>query len=145
MKINWPSKTEYFHQNWEIQNSMGFYPYYGLTVSTVTLVPLISIKIFHWIPWNLECANTNGTSSSMEFHGTWSVNFWWHEQFHGIPWNLEWANFEDMMRSISVPTGHQQWNFLTFSRLLPGQVPPFTDILQHENTFWPLQELAWIT
>ena len=60
---------------------------------------------FHGIPWNKECANFADTSSSMEFHGTWSVpisltrevpwnsidlvlrQFRWHEQFHGIPWN----------------------------------------------------------
>ena len=55
---------------------------------------------FHGIPWNLECANFADTSSSMEFHGTWSApisltwavpwnsmelrvrQFRWHEQFH---------------------------------------------------------------
>ena len=60
---------------------------------------------FHGIPWNLKCANFVDTSSSMEFHGIWSVpisltravpwnsmelqvrQFRWHEQFHGIPWN----------------------------------------------------------
>ena len=28
---------------------------------------------FHGIPWNLRCANFAYTSSSMEFHGTWSA------------------------------------------------------------------------
>ena len=60
---------------------------------------------FHGIPWNFGGANFADTSSSMEFHGTWSVpisltravpwnsmeltmrQFCWHEQFHGIPWN----------------------------------------------------------
>ena len=82
---------------------------------------------FHGIPWNLECANFADTSSSMEFHGTWSApisltwevtwnsmelwvrQFRWHELFHGIPWNLECANFDDMSSSMEfhgIP-----WNF----------------------------------
>ena len=82
---------------------------------------------FHGIPWNLECANFANTSSSMEFHGTWSApisltwevpwnsmelwvrQFRWHEQFHGIPWNLECANFADM--SSSMEFHGIQWNF----------------------------------
>ena len=75
---------------------------------------------FHGIPWNLKCANFADASSSMEFHGTWSVpisltqavswnsmelwvrQFRWHEQFHGfhnIPWNLECANLTDTSSS----------------------------------------------
>ena len=30
---------------------------------------------FHEIPWDLECASFDDTSSSMEFHGIWSVIF----------------------------------------------------------------------
>ena len=58
---------------------------------------------FHGLPWNLECANFDDTSSSMEFHefhGTWRApismtlavpwksmelgmrKFRWHKQFH---------------------------------------------------------------
>ena len=41
---------------------------------------------FHGIPWNLECANFDDTSSSMEFLG--------------IPWNLGCANFDDPTSSM---------------------------------------------
>ena len=52
----------------------------------------------------------------------------------------------ELRHHCSVPKGHQQWNFLTFSRLFPDQVPIFTDFLQHENMiFWSLQEIALIT
>ena len=108
----------------------------------IPMVPLNSIKRFHGIPWILECTNADGISSLMEFD-SW---FQWYEKFHGIPRNLEWSNFEDMMRSISFPMGHQQWNFFTFSRLFHDQVPIFADFLQHENMiFWSSHEFTWIT
>ena len=82
---------------------------------------------FHGIPWNLKCANFVDTSSSMEFHGIWSVpisltravpwnwgcahsmekgvcQFRWHEissmEFHVIPWHLMCTNYADTSSSM---------------------------------------------
>ena len=113
-----------FHGTWDAPNlltrevatnSMEFHGTRSAPISLTREVPGNSIDAvvrqfrwheqFHGIPWNLECANFADTSSSMEFHGTWSVpisltrevpwnsielgvrQFRWHEQFHGIPWN----------------------------------------------------------
>ena len=52
----------------------------------------------------------------------------------------------DSLAVCRVPTGHQQWNFLTFSRLFPDKVPIFTDFLQHENMIvWHLPEFTRVT
>ena len=96
---------------------------------------------FRGIPWNLMCANYADTSSSMEFHRTWSApisltravswnsielrvcQFRWHEQLHGIPWNLMCANYADTSSSMEfhgtwiVPislTGAVPWNSMEF-------------------------------
>ena len=70
-------------------------------------------KTFHGIPWNLERTNFDSTSSSIEFHGTWSApismtravpipwnsmelvvhQFRWHEQLLGIPLKLVVRHF----------------------------------------------------
>ena len=59
---------------------------------------------FHGTPWNLDCANFADTSSSMEFHGTWSAPISMTRavsmEFHGIPWNFGCTNFDDP--SVSV-------------------------------------------
>ena len=50
----------------------------------IQMVPLNNKKRFHWIPWNLECANFAETKSSKEFHEFAVRQFRWHEQFHGL-------------------------------------------------------------
>ena len=39
---------------------------------------------FRGIPWNLEFANFDDTSSSMEFHGTWDAPI---SLTRAVPWN----------------------------------------------------------
>ena len=86
----------------------------------------------HGIPLNLECANFADTSSSMEFHGTWSVpisltravpwnsmelgvcQFRWQELFHGIPWNsmeLEVRQFRWHEKFHGIPWNLECANF----------------------------------
>ena len=111
---------------------MEFYGTKNAPISLTRAVPWNSMELrmrqfrwheqFHGIPWNFGGANFADTSSSMEFHGTWSApisltwevpwnsmelwvrQFRWHEQFHeqfhGIPWNLECANFADTSSSM---------------------------------------------
>ena len=86
---------------------------------------------FHGIPWNLGCANFADTSSSMEFHGTWSApitmtravpwnsmelgghQFRWHEQFYGIPW----YSMELEMRQFRW---HEQFHGITWNYMQLG-------------------------
>ena len=96
-------------------SSMEFHGTWSAPISLTWEVPWNSMELwvrqfrwheqFHGIPWNLKCVNFADTSSSMEFHGTWSApislkwevpwnsmelwvfQFRWHKQFHGIPWN----------------------------------------------------------
>ena len=99
----------------DMRSSMEFHGTWSAPISLTWAVPWNSMELwvrqfswheqFHEIPWNLECANFADTSSSMEFHGTWSApisltwavpwnsmelwvrQFSWHEKLHGIPWN----------------------------------------------------------
>ena len=107
IRHNWkPFSSKFWNSN-----STEFYTILKLSVLMIPMVPLNNKKKvpwhqqFHGIPWNFECTNFDDTSSSMEFHGTWSApislteavpwnsmeliisQFQWHEQFHGIPWN----------------------------------------------------------
>ena len=110
--------NQFIRHNWKPfaskfwnSNSTEFYTILKLSALMIPMVPLNNKKKvpwhqqFHGIPWNFECTNFDDTSSSMEFHGTWSApislteavpwnsmelgisQFQWHEQFHGIPWN----------------------------------------------------------
>ena len=54
-------------------------------ISLTRLVPWNYME-FQGIPLNLQCANFDDTSSSLDFPG--------------IPWNLEWANFGDTSSSV---------------------------------------------
>ena len=81
----------------DTSSSMEFHGTGNAPISLTQAVPWNSMELrvrqFHWqeqfhgIPWNLECANFDDTSSSMEFHGTSSAPISMMEQFHGIPWN----------------------------------------------------------
>ena len=139
MEINSSGKIEnLFSSKFWNSNSTEFYTILKLSVLMIPMVPLNNKKRFHGIPWNwhqqfhgirwnFECTNFDDTSSSMEFHGTWSAPIsltpevpWnsmelgmrklrWHEQFHGIPWNFKCANFVDTTSSMEfhgIP-----WNF----------------------------------
>ena len=98
-------------------NSMEFHGTWNALIPMTRAVPLNSMELgmrhfrwheqFHGIPWNLGCANFADTSSSMEFHGTWSAPIsltravsWNSMDFHGIaefhgtrsaPISLTWA------------------------------------------------------
>ena len=80
----------------DTSSSMEFHGTWSAPISMARAVSWNSMELvvrqfrwheqFHGIPWNLECANFNDTSSSMEFHG--------------IPWNLKCANFADTSSSM---------------------------------------------
>ena len=67
----------------DMSSSMEFYATRSALISMTRTVPWNSMERqvhqFRWheqihgIPWNLECAKFDDTSSSMEFHGTWSA------------------------------------------------------------------------
>ena len=127
----------------DTSSSMEFHGIWNAPISLTWEVPWNSMELgvrqfrwheqFHGIPWNLEYASFNDTSSSMEFHGTRSApllltqafpwnsmelrkcQFRWHEQFHGIPWNLECAKFDDTSSSKEFHGTLEKvpWNFLT--------------------------------
>ena len=59
---------------------------------------------FHWIPWKLECANFDGTSSSLKFRGTCAAPFsltrevlWNSMEFHG-----NWGAPISMTRAVPL-------------------------------------------
>ena len=120
---------------------------------------------FHGIPWNLECANFDDTSSSMEFRGTGNApismtranpwksielkvrQFRWHEQFHGIPWNLECANFADRSSSMEF---HGTWNApISMTRAVPWNsvelgIRQFRWYEHFHGVPWNSMEFHWI-
>ena len=51
----------------------------------------------HGISRNFECANFDDESSSIEFHGTWSVSI---SMTRAVPWKFECANFDDTSSSM---------------------------------------------
>ena len=81
----------------------------------------------HGIPWNLECAYCDGTSSSMELR-YWNYDielpwnsmefevrqFRWHGQFHGIPWNSMGLELRQFRCSLPLRSGRNYvvmlWN-----------------------------------
>ena len=75
-------------------SSMEFHGTYNKPISMTRTVPWNSMELgvnqFRWhkqfrgIPWNLKCANFADTSSSMEFHGTWSAPI---SLTREVPWN----------------------------------------------------------
>ena len=124
-------------------NSMGFHGTWSAPISLTRAVPWNAMGLgvgqfrwheqFHGIPWKLECANFDDTSSS--FHGTSSApisliravpwnsmepgvrQFRWHEQFHGIQWNLGCANFADTSSSMGF---HGTWSApISMTRAVP--------------------------
>ena len=126
-------------------NSMEFNGIKNAPISLTRAVPWNSMELamcqfrwheqFHGIPWNLECASFATTSSSMEFHGTWSAPIkltravpWnsmyirmrqlrWHEKFYGIPCNLKCANFVDTSSSMEF---HGIWSVpISLTRAVP--------------------------
>ena len=125
----------------DTSSSMEFHGTWSAPISLTWEVPWNSIELgvrqfrrheqFHRIPWNLEYANFNDTSSSMEFHGTRSApisltqavpwnsmelrmrQFRWHEQFHGIPWS-------SMELRISQFRWHEQFHVIPWISMEPG-------------------------
>ena len=96
---------------------------------------------FHGIPWNLRCANSADTSSSLEFHGTWNAPIsltravpWNSMEFHGIwcatisltraiPLNLGCVNFADT--SSGIPWNLKCANFADTSSSMEFHVIPY--------------------
>ena len=119
----------------DTRSSMEFDGTWSAPISLTREVPWNSMELgvrqfrwheqFHGIPWNLEYANFNDTSSSMEFHGTRSApisltqavpwnsmelrmrQFCWHEQFHWIPWNSMEFEMRQFLLKRAVPV---PWN-----------------------------------
>ena len=91
----------------DTSSSMEFHGTWGAPILLTPAVPWNSMELgvrqlrwheqFHGIPWNLECANFDDTSSSMEFHGTWSSPI---SMTRAVPWDLEFANFVDTSSSM---------------------------------------------
>ena len=66
-------------------------------------------KQFHGMPRNLDCANFDDTSSSMEFHGTWSAPI---SLARAVPWNSM-----EFRRTLGAPislTRAVPWNSIEF-------------------------------
>ena len=90
-------------------------------ISMVRTVPcnsmVLVVRQFHWhqqflrFPWNLECADFDDPSSSLEFHGIpWNLecaNFDDTSSFYEIPWNLKCANCDDPSSSMEF---HGTWS-----------------------------------
>ena len=90
---------------------------------------------FYGIPWNLWCANFDDTSSSMEFHGTWSASI---PMTRAVPWNSmafhwTWGAPISMTRTWRAPislTRTVTWLILS----------TMTDVIKwkHFPRYWPL-------
>ena len=121
IKIPWNLECANFA---DTSSSMEFHGTWSAPISLTWEVPWNSMEFngtfvrqfrwheqFHGIPWNLECANFADTSSSMEFHGTWSVpiSLTWE-----VPWN---SNFDDTSSSMEH---HGTWNTqISMTRAVP--------------------------
>ena len=128
----------------DTKSSMEFHGTSSAPISMTRAVPWNSMELwvrqfrwleqFHGIPWNLECANFADTSSSMEFHGTWSAPISLTREFHGIPWNslelgvrhfpwnekfhgIRWNSMELRMRQFCW---HEQFHGIPWDSMEPG-------------------------
>ena len=124
----------------DTRSAMEFHGTSSAPISMTRAVPWHSMELgvrqfrwhekFHGVPWNLECANFDDSSSSMEFHGTWSAPIsltlqvpWNSMEFHGtwsapisrtraVPWN----SMELRMRQFRW---HEQFHGFHVTRSAP--------------------------
>ena len=106
-----------FHGTWSAPNSMTrAVPWNSMEFHDLWVRQFRWHEQFQGIPWNLESANFDDTSSSMEFHGIpWNfkcANFADTSSsmdFHGIPWNKQCANFPETRNFPWNCSCHRNW------------------------------------